>query len=111
METKKAYDMANTSETIGTAMRLHRDDNVATALRDLPAGSRPAIADCHAPVLVSDVARGHKFALNAIAASHHAVKYGQEIGVAQADIAPGEHVHLHNLEGLAGRTERHRRES
>ena len=99
--------MAEVEKTIWTAMRLHPGDNVATALRDLPTGSRPVIADCAAPVLVSDIARGHKFALHAIATGGHAVKYGQEIGVALADITPGEHVHLHNLEGLAGRNERH----
>ena len=45
--------------------------------------------------------------LPAIGAGEHAVKYGQAIGVALSDIAPGAHVHLHNLEGLAGRRERH----
>ena len=103
--------MANDGKTVWTAMRLHPDDNVATALRDLPAGTQPAIADCDAPTLGRDIARGHKFALSDIASSQQAVKYGQAIGVAVVDIPRGEHVHLHNLEGLAGRAERHRNKS
>lgn len=100
--------MANSEQVVWTAVRLHPDDNVATALRDLPAGTQPTIAHCAAPTLGRDIARGHKFALLDISANQEAVKYGQAIGIAMVDIPRGEHVHLHNLEGLAGRTERHR---
>ncbi|MFD1910927.1 UxaA family hydrolase [Halodurantibacterium flavum] len=40
---------------------------------------------------------GHKIARRAIAAGEAVVKFGQIIGYATADIAPGEHVHSHNL--------------
>ncbi len=39
----------------------------------------------------------HKFALRAVAAGAPVVKYGETIGRASRDIAPGEHVHIHNL--------------
>ena len=97
--------------TSWTALRIHPNDNVATVLRDLPAGSQPRLAGCDAPVLVEDLSRGHKFALSPIAAGDHVTKFGQAIGVAVEDIAAGKHVHLHNLEGFAGQAERHRRET
>lgn len=40
---------------------------------------------------------GHKLARRAIVAGEKVVKYGAPIGSASAVIAPGEHVHLHNL--------------
>ena len=103
--------MATDDKPRWTALRIHRNDNVATALCDLPAGTGPQVPDCDAPTLRDAIARGHKFALAPIAAGDHAVKYGQAVGVALSDIAPGEHVHLHNIEGLAGRAERHRNAS
>ena len=40
---------------------------------------------------------GHKYALRPIACGENVVKYGMPIGHATRDIAPGEHVHVHNL--------------
>ncbi len=40
---------------------------------------------------------GHKYALRAIAAGEDVIKYGMPIGRARCGIAPGEHVHVHNL--------------
>ena len=40
---------------------------------------------------------GHKYALRAIGAGENVIKYGMPIGHATAAIAPGEHVHTHNL--------------
>lgn len=39
---------------------------------------------------------GHRIALSAIAQGAAVVKYGQTIGFASAEIAPGDHVHSHN---------------
>lgn len=44
-----------------------------------------------------DVPIGHKIALGDIIKGDTVWKYGQDIGVAVADIAKGEHVHVHNL--------------
>jgi (2R)-sulfolactate sulfo-lyase subunit alpha len=44
-----------------------------------------------------DVPIGHKVALQPIKSGDTVIKYGQDIGRAVADIAPGEHVHTHNL--------------
>ena len=42
-------------------------------------------------------ADGHKYARVAISAGAAVIKYGMPIGHAVVDIAPGEHVHVHNL--------------
>ena len=44
-----------------------------------------------------DVPIGHKVALTDIKKGDTVIKYGQDIGKAVADIAKGEHVHVHNL--------------
>ena len=40
---------------------------------------------------------GHKIARRAMAPGENVLKYGAPIGSATAAIAPGDHVHLHNL--------------
>ncbi|MEJ6011540.1 altronate dehydratase family protein [Novosphingobium aquae] len=84
----------------GSALRVHPDDSVAVALRPLAAGE-------HAGVLLREaIDQGHKLALRAHAAGDVVTKYGLPIGVATQDIAPGEHVHSHNLAtALAGELE------
>lgn len=94
------------------AIRLSPDDTVATALRPLTAGEIPRVVDeagawVTAPALTAAIPRGHKFALLPIAAGNDVLKYGAPIGAATAGIEAGAHVHLHNLEGFAGRTARH----
>lgn len=80
------------------SMRLHPEDNVLIALADLPAGAVPAALGAPLP---GPVPRGHKFAARAIRAGERVIRYGQTIGLATADIAPGAHVHVHNL-GMGG---------
>ena len=40
---------------------------------------------------------GHKYALKRIARGENVIKYGMPVGHALTDIAPGDHVHSHNL--------------
>ena len=75
-------------------IRIHPDDNVAVALADIRAGERFEDFGLSA---AEDVARGHKIALRAIAAGEPVVKYGNPIGLAKSDIAPGAWVHVHNV--------------
>lgn len=76
------------------SIRLQPSDNVVIALRDFTAGE--AIEGVEAPVQQS-IARGHKIAASPIAAGENVLRYGQIIGQATADIAAGDHVHVHNL--------------
>jgi len=73
-------------------LRLHLDDPVVVALRDLTPGE---VAE--SVVLREPVERGHKVAVRAIEAGEPVRKYGQIIGIASRPIVPGEHVHTHNL--------------
>ncbi|RFC63402.1 altronate dehydratase [Fulvimarina endophytica] len=75
------------------ALRLHDADNVVVALREIPAGA--AIMDgISASVRIPS---GHKVAIMPIASGAPVIKYGQVIGAASLAIAPGDHVHVHNL--------------
>lgn len=67
-------------------------DSVAIALRARPLGS---VVGCI--VVRSPIPAGHKVAIKAIAQGQPVIKLGHAIGVASADIAPGDHVHDHNL--------------
>jgi SAF domain len=92
----------------GAALRLKDDDDVAVALRDLSPGARVRFGGTVGAgeltvTLASAIPTGHKFATRAIADGALIRKYGQVIGKASAAIAPGEHVHVHNVEGTRGR--------
>ncbi len=82
---------------------LHPDDNVATALSPLEPGTIVEAPDGRRVEVRSAIPFGHKLALVPIARGAPVVKYGEVIGLASADIAPGEHVHVHNVESQRGR--------
>ena len=73
-------------------LTLHPQDNVAIALGDIAPGETQG-----APRLLQPVGQGHKVATAPIRAGENVLRYGQIIGQARADIAVGEHVHVHNL--------------
>ncbi len=75
-------------------VRLNPDDNVVIALRDLSAGDCPTGVPAPLP---GSVGRGHKIAVVHIPEGTNVIRYGQIIGQAKSDIAPGAHVHVHNL--------------
>ncbi|WP_102226764.1 UxaA family hydrolase [Acidimangrovimonas sediminis] len=74
------------------ALRLHEADNVLVALAALSPGT-----EVEGIRLTEAIPAGHKLAVRAIAAGTPVMKYGQIIGTATADIAPGCHVHVQNL--------------
>ena len=51
----------------------------------------------------SDIPVYHKIAKVLVKAGGEVYKYGEPIGTASADIHPGEHVHVHNVESARGR--------
>jgi altronate dehydratase small subunit len=83
------------------AIIIHKQDNVATAIRDIT-GDQPAAVGVEEEVLTVQVRQpipfGHKFALRRIQSGEDILKYGVVIGRATQDIQTGEHVHVHNVE-------------
>jgi altronate hydrolase len=78
------------------ALKLHPDDDVAVALT--PLGARRNIEVAGDVVrLADDIAAGHKLALRPLEPGKPVRRYGQVIGFATRPIAPGQHVHSHNL--------------
>ena len=79
-------------------LKLHPDDDVIVAKARLAGGTMVETEAGVIPV-ATDVPAGHKVAFRARAAGDPVRRYGQIIGFATAPIAPGEHVHQHNLQG------------
>lgn len=79
------------------AIQLSPIDNVAVVVRRLPAGARVSLQGGEV-VLDRDLGLGHKIACRPIAVGDKIMKYGVSIGSATCPIAPGQHVHLHNMQ-------------
>ena len=89
-----------------SAIVVDKKDNVATALRQLEQGNsvRVEIEDHAVDVtLLQTIPFGHKFALKDIESGEPIIKYGEVIGLATTKVMKGEHVHVHNVEGVKGR--------
>ncbi|WP_245864032.1 UxaA family hydrolase [Fredinandcohnia onubensis] len=81
-------------------------DNVATLLQEAKLGDTVQFVlngKREVVILKQAIPFGHKIAIKPIIKGENIVKYGQVIGAASADITPGEHVHVHNIEGIRGR--------
>ena len=77
-------------------IRIHADDNVAVAVRDVEAGETVCVADREL-VCCDSMNAGHKIALKPIAKGEMVIKYGFPIGKATEDIEAGDWVHSHNM--------------
>jgi altronate hydrolase len=76
------------------ALRLNAADNVVIAMRRLEVGER---VDGEGIATAEAILSGHKVAVSSIRAGETVHKYGQVIGVVTTDVAPGAHVHTHNM--------------
>ena len=72
-------------------LRLNAKDNVIVAVDPV----MPGVTAQGVPA-TARIMRGHKMAASHIAKSQPVLKFGQIIGFATEDIAPGAHVHTHN---------------
>ena len=75
-------------------VRLNRADDVVIARVSLPAGTDLPDEGVRT---TATVPAGHKVATRAIAPDETVLRYNQVIGFATMPIAPGDHVHTHNL--------------
>ncbi|MBZ5752162.1 UxaA family hydrolase [Metabacillus rhizolycopersici] len=89
-----------------TSIVMSDNDNVATLLKDLEAGQTLLyVINGQKEVLTAkqSIPFGHKISIKPIQRLATVIKYGEVIGAATTDIEPGEHVHVHNIEGIRGR--------
>ncbi|HTK02870.1 MAG TPA: altronate dehydratase family protein [Bordetella sp.] len=82
-------------DSLSPIILLHERDDVAIARQALAAGTE--LPQAGGVVVRADVPPAHKVALRAIRAGAPVHRYGQIIGFATCDIAPGDHVHTHNV--------------
>src|SRR5262245_24092997 len=79
-----------------TLLRLHETDNVAVLKRAIRAGTAVAIG-ANSFVVSRDIPASHKVAISEIPPDAPIRKYGQVIGFTRGRVAPGDHVHTHNV--------------
>src|SRR5438874_12310442 len=75
-------------------IRLHAADDVVIARTELPAGTLVPKENVRTAVRIP---AGHKLAVRAVAQGTPVHRYNQIIGFATQPIAPGDHVHVHNI--------------
>jgi sugar lactone lactonase YvrE len=94
------------------ARLLRSDDDVATALLDLCAGTRVRVTHgttSREVTLAENIGAGHKFAVRALAAGLRIRKYGEFIGRMTHSVPVGGWVHVHNLATTARHESAHER--
>jgi len=79
--------------THARTLRLHARDNVIIAPAPIAEGEH---LDVNGLAARQPIPAGHKVAAAAIATGEPVRKFSQIIGFASANIAPGDHVHVHN---------------
>ena len=84
------------ASTLPRVLLLNQRDNVAVAIRALRGGEQVE-AGGRLLAVGEDIPLGHKVAVAGIAAGEDVVKYGEVIGRTTSAIAPGRHVHVHNV--------------
>ena len=93
----------------GRFILLHPRDNTVTTLSDLQPGEE-IILENQTPAehlrLRQAIPYAHKFARTHIPQGADVIKYGEVIGMATANIAPGDHVHVHNVDSKRARGDR-----
>ena len=85
------------TETDQRVLLLAPGDNVAMAKVDLGAGTLVIVLG-NTITLNAQILTGHKFAFKPVKKGETIVKYGAPIGIATKDIAPGDDMHIHNID-------------
>ena len=94
--------------SLNLALKVNDLDNVATIFANgITDGTIIEVRDkkgnSEIVKVLGDVPYGHKIAVKDIKKDEIITKYGEEIGIATADIKVGEYVHVHNLDSMRGR--------
>lgn len=84
----------------GVLIVIDERDNVAVAMRDISAGENVALPSGGSVTALADIPAGHKLAIADIGDGATIVKYGESIGAASEKIGVGDWVHTHNIKPL-----------
>lgn len=93
-----------------TSIVMDEKDNVATLLKDFKKGEMITYTKGGQDFQITlneDVNFGHKVAITTIPSNEQVIKYGEVIGASTVEIPVGYHVHVHNIEGIRGRGDKH----
>ena len=82
-------------------LKIHPDDNVLVALKDLSAGS-PVLFNGYSFDLVEDVRAKHKFFLKDMRADDEVIMYGTLVGKVQCSVRKGQVMTTHNTRHASG---------
>lgn len=82
-------------------LKIHPNDNVLVALRDLPAGT-PVFVDYHELSLQQDINAKHKFFIKNMDAGDDVIMYGVLVGKVQSAITQGSLMTTSNTKHAAG---------
>jgi arabinonate dehydratase len=95
---ERPWDRARVDEhglnAVSPTIRLHANDDVVIARRQLVGGTRIPAENLLVAGLIPP---GHKVATRHIASGQPVRRYNQIIGFASQDLQPGQHVHVHNM--------------
>jgi len=85
------------------AILMNNDDNVATAISDIPPDEEVLVSSPDGETRYKIKAKNripcaHKLAVKTIESGNDVIKYGEVIGRAKQKIETGEHTHIHNVE-------------
>ena len=78
-------------------VRLHSEDTLAVAARNVPAGTVFSFEGGSELTTLEAIDMGHKVALRSIDAGQPLKKFGQTIGFASQSIPAGSWIHVHNV--------------
>lgn len=78
-------------------VQLSSQDSVVVCFRDFSDGESLTLGSGEQIRVNAPIPAGHKLAIKAIQKDSPVFKFGWSIGLADQDIAPGDHVHTHNL--------------
>jgi altronate dehydratase len=76
---------------------LAEGDNVGVAVQPIGPGDSAHSAAEHHVTAAEEIPLGHKIALRPIASGERIIRLGVPVGIATADIATGQLVHVHNV--------------
>jgi len=84
------------------AVKIHENDNVVIATRNIGSGEAVVVDGKKLLDAAEDVEAGHKIALTSIGVGEVVYRYGEPIVEATEAITKGQWVHVHNTQPIPG---------